>query len=234
MSGQDPGRKHDARDRLKTLGARPIAVRNHHASAPVQAHPRRAASVVGVNDANFETPDDVGDARNPHLIPWIVVAAVSVIAIIAALIIVSLLRGSAETTAESNSTNQPATTSSPSSQPEPTAAEEDPASDRAPSVDVGSTSVMQIGQWNATAEVSNRFGALNYRITGEVLLFASALTDSFPASCGEEMRTGWGVERVDGASYRVVKPAGQCAESPELYEQVWGLTQAMADSIKPA
>jgi hypothetical protein len=201
---------------------------------PRQASSHKADSVNGVNNVNRETHDDAGITRSPQFIPWVVVAVVAVIAIVAALFFVNSASGEPEPTPEPTPTAQPTTTPTPSPTPKPTVPDETPSKDPAPSVDVGNTSTMQIGQWNATAEVSGRFGALNYMITGEKMLITSALTDSFPASCGDAMRTGWGVARVGDQTYQVVKPASKCADSPELFDQVWGLTQAMADSIKPA
>lgn len=191
-----------------------------------------------MNDATQDLQDDAAISRSPHLIPWIVVGMVAVLAILISVIAVNVSRGNG-----ADATLDPAPTAvsvkpapAPTSQPEPSAdpAPETHPDDRAPNVDVGSTSTMAIPQWDASTEVSGRFGSLNYMFEGETMKISSALTDSFPASCGAEMKTGWGVERVNGTSYRVVKPATQCADSPELFDQIWGLTQAMADAIKPA
>ncbi|MBC9928196.1 MULTISPECIES: hypothetical protein [unclassified Leucobacter] len=189
-----------------------------------------------MNDATPNFQDDATNTRNPALIPWIVVGLASVLAILVSILVMNLSRGGADVSADPIQTTEPAVTSpkpttSPTTKP---TAEPTPSSDRAPSVDVGTTSSMRIDQWNAVTDVSGRFGALNYVFDGETMQITSALTDSFPASCGAAMKTGWGIERVAGTSYKVVKPAGQCADSPELYDQVWGLMQAMADAIKPA
>lgn len=191
--------------------------------------------MVGVNDATSNTQDDATSTRHPALVPWIVVGGVAILAILISIIMVNVTRSS-------NAEAEPAPTSEPvvvspaptnTASPKPTV-EPEPEADTAPTVDVGNTSEMRIDQWNAVTQVSGRFGALNYVVEGETMRITSALTDSFPASCGPTMKTGWGVERVGGTTYQVVKPASKCADSPELYDQVWGLTQAMADAIKPA
>lgn len=193
-----------------------------------------------MNDATPNAQDDATKTRNPAMIPWIVVGLAAVLAILVSVLVVNLSRGDTEASPEPTQTAAPAQpstkpTTKPTTKPSPTPSPEpSPSRDRAPSVDVGTTSTMRIDQWNAVTEVSGRFGALNYVFDGETMKITSALTDSFPASCGEAMKTGWGIERVNGTSYRVVKPAASCADSPELFDQVWGLTQAMADAIKPA
>lgn len=191
-----------------------------------------------MNDAYLDTQDDATNVRNPHLIPWIVVGLAAVLVILISVIVVNVSRGNADpapevqpTVTEAPTTTKPET--APTTKPEQSPAPETEG-DRAPTVDVGTTSTMRIDQWNATTEVSGRFGALNYSFDGETMKITSALTDSFPASCGEVMKTGWGIERTGDTSYRVVKPATPCADSPELFDQVWGLTQAMTDAIKPA
>ena len=194
---------------------------------------------MGVNDATPNFQDDATNTRNPALIPWIVVGLASVLAILVSILVMNLSRGGAEVTADPVQTTAPTASPKPTTSPttKPTTkptSEPTPSRDRAPAVDVGTTSSMRIDQWNAVTDVSGRFGALNYVFDGETMQITSALTDSFPASCGATMKTGWGIERVAGTSYKVVKPAGQCADSPELYDQVWGLMQAMADAIKPA
>jgi hypothetical protein len=37
---------------------------------------------------------------------------------------------------------------------------------------------------------------------------------------------------VAGSAYNIAKPAGSCPANTTLFNEVWGLTQAMVDSAK--
>ena len=49
----------------------------------------------------------------------------------------------------------------------------------------------------------------------------------------EAMRTGFGITKKADGSYVVLRPNERCAEAPELFDEVWGLTAAIIPTIKP-
>ncbi|UOQ56202.1 hypothetical protein MUN78_10920 [Leucobacter allii] len=167
--------------------------------------------------------------------PWIVVGIVAVLAIVASIVVVNLVRaGGADeaATPAPTATQAPPTTTAPAPAPEPSEdpEEEDPA-DGPPQVEVGQTMTMAITQWGVTSDLSTRFGSTSYNITGENLVLTSDLLESFPDSCAE-MRQQWGATRTAAGGYTVLKPATRCAETPEVYDEIWGLVDAWVQTIR--
>lgn len=191
----------------------------------------------------YEPHEDDGSGLQRAL-PWLVTATVSVIAIIAAIVFVALAnnasareRADAEPTPITTPSAKPVPTTTPVPTPEPSTP---PKSDEAPKVDVGNTSSMAIGPWNVKAEVSGKLGKTDFSIEGDTMRLSTQLYSEFPASCAAA-KDGWGVKRTEGGrdgnvvggnAYTVVKPAGGCAADQNRFDEAWGLTQAIADSIK--
>lgn len=214
------------------------------ASAPVPARERlayeqaervRTSQLPASKRTSPTDPDDGSGDRAARAKPWIVVGIVAVLAIIASIVILNLARGPQETP---QPTTEPTTTQTPqtSSPATPDDQDDDDDSDAdqpsgPPAVDVGPTYDMAIGPWNATSQISQRFGAVNFNIPDGVnLVLTSDLLSSFPDSCAA-MRQGWGATKT-ATGYEVLKPATRCTAAPELYDEVWGLTDAWVQTIR--
>lgn len=175
--------------------------------------------------------------RGAKMKPWVIVGIVAVVAIIASIVVVNIARGTGETEAEkpaAPTTTQTPTTPSPTPAPddEDDGKKDEKKDDGVPKVEVGPTNTMQIGPWNATSEISQRFGSVSFNIPdGSNLVLSSDLLSQFPDSCADD-RDGWGATK-NGNDYEVLKPANRCTEAPELYDEVWGLVDAWVDTIKP-
>lgn len=179
----------------------------------------------------------------PRALPWIVVGVVAVVAIVVCIVLVNVVRGG-----EASETPKPSSSpsSTPSATPTPSAADDDDSTDAqadadgddaddpnaVPDVEVGPTSQLQITQWNATSDLSQKFGRTQYYIEGENLqLLESPLIASLPESCAA-MRTQWGATRGADGTFTLMKPAEKCAAAPEVYDEIWGLTDAFVKTIK--
>nr|WP_245190137.1 hypothetical protein [Leucobacter exalbidus] len=177
---------------------------------------------------------------NTKALPWVIVGFVAVVAIIVSIFVVNIARGSESTPEATPDTTEttPAQPETPSTVPE-ALPEEDPEpkpeekpKNEAPEVEVGPTNMMPIGPWNATSDLSQRFGSASFYIPDGVNLeLSSDLLNSFPASCAD-MSTAWGATKLDNGTFEVRKPAATCEAAPELYDEVWGLISAWVDSIK--
>lgn len=191
-----------------------------------------------VHTAKLQTADS---DRGAGAKPWIIVGIVAVVAIVLSIVVVNLVRGdgadpepTASTAPSTSATKTPTTTTPGKTEtPEETKAPETPAADQVPKVAVGDTSPLPITQWGATSQLSQKFGSAFYNIDGDDrLVLTSPLIDSLPMSC-EAMRSQWGAIRVEGGKFEIAKPAERCAETPELYDELWGLTDAFVKSIEP-
>jgi len=173
--------------------------------------------------------------------PWIVVGLVAVVALVASILVVNLARAGGDAD-EAGRQEAPATSSArPSSDASDTgdaaakddAAKDDDAKDAdeddgVPAVDPGQTNTLDIPAWGVTSQLSAKFGSASYKIPDNVnLVLSSPLIDQLP--CDGQ----WGVTRHDDGTYTVLKPAERCAAAPELYDEIWGLTAALVDSIEP-
>ncbi len=168
--------------------------------------------------------------------PWIIVGIVAVLAIVVSILVVNLARGQEEAAPAPTSTPSPAPTASPTPtpSPDPQKPEEEPEEDEnaVPKVEVGETIPFPIGPWNATSSWPQRLGGASFEIPdNENLRLSGELFSSFPDSCAA-MRTEWGVTKQANGTFEVAKPATKCEAAPELYDEVWGLLDAWAQSIK--
>ena len=227
----------------------PVPARNRLAyeqSERVQTAPlptRRRDQLDSANTPAFgsQAPggsDAPGDSdRGAKAKPWIIVGIVTVVALIASIVVLNIARGNDAPEAETPSTTQeittaPTKTPTPTKKPETEKPTEKPA-DKAPTVDVGPTGEMNVPTWGITAQISGKFGWPNYEIRGEQLvLLGSPLINQLPDSCAA-MREQWGIERTAAGGYEVFKPETTCAAAPELFDELWGLTAAMVDSVQP-
>nr|WP_249290985.1 hypothetical protein [Leucobacter manosquensis] len=186
-------------------------------------------------------PRSEGTRAAPKALPWIVVGAVAVIAIIVCIVLVNLARGGSD---DGNASNQePTTTAAPSATPSPSSGAddadadddaEDTDPDEVPAVEVGPTTPLDIPAWGVTSQLSLKFGMTSYSIPDNVnLQLSSPLINSLPEECAA-MRTQWGITQGADGTYSVLKPAERCEAAPELYDELWGLTDAFAKSITPA
>lgn len=167
--------------------------------------------------------------------PWVIVGAIAAVAIAASALVINMVR--------SDETPQPAATATPTPSPTPTPTapaekddveDEEPDTGGVPEVEVGPTNTMPIGPWDATSELSQRFGSTSFNIPDGVnLVLTNDLLNSFPESCAA-MRGEWGATKADGGKYEVLKPATKCQDAPELYDEVWGLIDAWVKTIRPA
>ncbi|WP_053384882.1 flagellar basal body-associated FliL family protein [Leucobacter celer] len=166
--------------------------------------------------------------------PWIVVGLVAVLAIIASIVVVNIVRGgddegpAAAPTTEQPS-EQPSQTTPPSEDPDETEAPDDEApADDVPRVEVGDTTSMAITQWGVSGDVSVKFGSTQYRLeNGNTELWLdSPLIRDLPCE------GNWGAVQTAGGQYEVLRPAERCAAAPELYDELWGLTDAFVQSIQ--
>lgn len=200
-----------------------------------------------VRTAQLSTePGGDGTRTAPKALPWIVVGAIAVIAIIVCIVLVNMARGGS---GDENASNQePTASSAPSATPSPSsgtddaadsdadadaAEEEDEDPNEVPAVDVGPTSTLDIPAWGVTSQLSQKFGTTSYVIPDSVnLQLSSPLINSLPDECAA-MRTQWGVTQGADGTYSVLKPAERCEAAPELYDELWGLTDAFAKSVAP-
>ena len=167
--------------------------------------------------------------RNPHMIPWIVTGLIVIVALVASMVIVNIVRASSSDAEAPAPTQTQNPSASADADQDPAEETEDP--DAPPPVEVGNTFELPIQNWGVTAQVSSKFGnQVRYTFEGDNLILNSEVIDSLPDSCAA-MRQQWGIQK-DGDSYSVLKPAERCADAPELYDEIWGLTAAAVDSIQ--
>lgn len=189
----------------------------------------------------YEKISVVGSEKSKsHLVPWIIVGAGAVIAIVASIFIVLAVRGGTEEPPVAEPTSQSpddTATEEPVEEPttEPTEPEEsEPAADEPPAVEVGNTGDFNIESWGVKGEISAKFGWPRYTISGDTLTFeGGTLLPQFPESCAT-MRTGFGITKQADGSFEVHRPAETCADAPDFYNEVWGLMAAIIPTLKPA
>ena len=206
--------------------------------APVPARERLSyEQAERVRTAKLQTAEP---KRRRDAKPWAVAASVAAVAIILSIVVVNVARGGGDsdptsTAAPKTSSKTPATTPTQTPTPEPTKTPEIPKKDEVPKVEVGPTSELPVPSWSVTSQLSGKFGSTSYGYPNNdnvTLILDSPLINSLPESC-KAMRTQWGVKRLEDGTYEVAKPAERCAEAPELYDELWGLTDAFKQSFKP-
>ena len=166
--------------------------------------------------------------RNPHLIPWIVVGLVVLVALVASTLAVQALRGS-------DAPEPPSATApvepQPEPEPEPGPVEIEPVTPEVPQVEVGDTYEVNITQWNRTIDLSLKLRGVWYLIEGENVILTAPLIEQLPESCAE-MRTGFGFTQDGEEGLQVVKPDAVCTEDEQLYNEIWGLVDAAAQTSR--
>ena len=220
--------------------------------APVRSAPRQAPLPGPVRTRSTATPaDDVptGPVRSGRggmakALPWIVIGAVAVIALIVALVFVNSTRaGDEPTTTPTAPTTEPTTKPvEPTEEPEEEPEEEAQDSDEAPRVDVGPNPIqMNVDPAGISIETSTKLGEYPgwYVVNDPQLsvMLHTNLMGSFPESCSAmrsvEGKSPWGIAKGEDGKWTVIRPEGSCAADPKLYDEVWGLMQGVADSAKP-
>lgn len=226
--------------------AEPVAAPVAAPTVPISAG-SAASMQIGPPTAPFPGIDDDyekisvtgGERRTSRFVPWIIVGAGAVIALVVAILIVGSLSGggsepapTAAPTTESQQTqpSTPGESDDPDDPGESTQPTRTPPT-AVPEVEVGPTMNMPVAQWGIQVDLSQRLGlTVSYSIPDGVnLVLASSLIDSLPASCSKE----WGMTRVDDSTFEVYKPAERCEAAPALYDELWGLMDAMAKSARP-
>ncbi|MFD5600266.1 hypothetical protein ACFWHR_09430 [Leucobacter sp. NPDC058333] len=215
----------------------------HTEPRPVPARERLSyEQAERVHTAQLVTePKRQGGRGAPKALPWIVVGVVAVIAIVVCIVLVNMARANDAGGATSSKTTT--TSESPSETPTPSATPSDDAEEteepetkdpnKVPAVEVGPTSTLDIPAWGVTSQLSQKFGMTSYNIPDNSnLQLTSPLIQSLPEECAA-MRTQWGVTKGADGKFTVLKPAETCEAAPELYDELWGLTDAFVKSFKP-
>lgn len=191
------------------------------------------------NDAYEKISVTGGDGPRRRVLPWVIVIAGVLVALIASILVINSLSNQADP----DPTPEPVpTTSEPAPQPEPSPTEEPtptpttPASDEVPEVEVGPTFAIPITQWGIDVEKPQRLGSLSYSgLTDEGLTLEIELAQSLPESCAAA-RNGWGLSKQADGTLEVVRPMPRCTEpdAAAVYDTIWGLVDHMAKSAKPS
>ena len=205
-------------------------------AVPTPGYARNGGNAGGVSAMVID--DEPQDAR-ARFMPWVVVGVVALVAIIGATFLIGGIRGGGNeaTPAPVEKVEPVAPKPSPSTTDTDKTKEEvveEPKDDVAPTVEVGATYPIPVPQWDATFDLSDRLGSsCGYNIEGDNLVMCTDLVESFPESCSA-LRTGWGITKTAEGKFELLRPEGTCEESKALYDNVWGLMQAAADSMKAA
>jgi hypothetical protein len=177
--------------------------------------------------------------RGRKMLPWIIVGAGVIIAIIASIFVINGVRS--DTTAPSETTSPSATTDPTTETPDEESAateepEAEPEPETAPEVDPGDTYALAITQWGITVDRSNSFGGSTpYELQdgNTKAMFELPLAQSLPESCAAA-RTGWGLLKAEDGTLSVIRPEPRCtdAEAAAVYDKIWGLMEHMAKSAR--
>lgn len=180
--------------------------------------------------------------RGGAFLPWIIVSVVAVAALVGALVFVNLnANGGGDGEPAGTTTEQPSdtpTTDEPSETPseEPEA----PEATEAPTVAIGDTYSMDISYAGISIQGPAKLNPNAWYVPtaeNDEVMFHAALMGTFPDSCAEmrsvEGKSPWGIRKEADGSWSVIRPGTGCAAAPELYGEVWGLMQSIADSAKP-
>lgn len=210
---------------------------------PVSAQPAQRVSLTPQYSSEPPTaPVPEIKKRSGKALPWIIVGAVAVVALIVALVLVNNASGnSSESPAPSETTSeepsQEPTTDTPSEEPD--SEPESPAATEAPKVDVGETYPLDISYAGISVVAPSKLNPNAWYVpgAGDEVMFHSTLMGTFPASCADmrsvEGKSPWGIQKQADGTWMAVRPATSCAAAPDLYNEVWGLVQSIADSATP-
>jgi len=200
-----------------------------------------ATQPSGVRRANGGDAPPPPPRRRPYL-PWVIVGAVVLAALIVSIIVIAVSRAtpgpaasptpsrSASASPSASATPLPSASASPrpSSSPTPTPSPSPTSSPNDPPR--GPTNTLDITQWGVVAQLDQRLGSAEYSIDGQQrLTLSSTLMQQLPASCSAA-QSGWGFQKVDGpgngarqvggAYYQRLTPSGGCPADPALYSQI--------------
>jgi cytoskeletal protein RodZ len=181
--------------------------------------------------------------RSPHLVPWIVVGLIIVIALVVSTLVVKGLRADDSDTAGNNDKSQSSTQKVPSDKNSDTSGDdksdddskkEDEKKNQVPEVTVGQTTQLNITQWSIQVDVSQKLGAVWYSLEGDPpsAFLTSSLIDQLPEQCAQ-MRSQFGFIKHSDGSLDVMKPDKTCQADPQLYNEIWGLLDAAANTARP-
>lgn len=180
-----------------------------------------------------------GESEHRRFIPWLIVAAGVVIALLGAFFVVNALTagddsGGGQQTTSPESGGQSTAPTSPSTSPSTPTTSQRPTTpgDEVPDVEVGPTMNLQVTQWGIQVDMSQKLGlTARYEIPDGVnLQLSSSLIDSYAAVCPGGQ---WGMTRIADDEFEVLKPSERCAAAPELYDELWGLMDAMVQTARP-
>ena len=214
------------------------------APAPAPA-PMRTPAPAPARAAREEPPTrpvSANPKRSNAALPWIIIAAVAVLALVGALIAVNALRNDDAPVEETTAAPVPTPTETDGAEPEtPAPTPEEPEVEEAPKVDVGANPIsMDISFAGISVESSQKLTNPQWFYHAgppERVMIESGLMNSFPESCSAMRspvgQSPWGIEKGEDDTWTVVRPEGTCTADPTLYDEVWGLMQAVADSAKP-
>ncbi|KAM9861554.1 hypothetical protein ACI1US_02557 [Leucobacter sp. BZR 635] len=168
-------------------------------------------------------------------------AAVAVLALVGSLIAVNALRSDEPKPAPTSEAPAPTPTETDTETEEPEPTPEEPAEPEVPKVDVGADPIsMPVSFAGISIETSQKLTSPQWQyIAGppERVMIESGLMNTFPEACSAmrspSLQSPWGIEKAEDGTWTVVRPEGTCAANPDLYNEVWGLMQAVADSAKP-
>lgn len=216
------------------------AVQSPPRVAPASTPARRAA-VRDEPDAAPTRPVPAARKSTKAAMPWIVVSAVAVLALGGAFVVVNALGDDEPKPEPTTEAPTPAPTTAAPEKPETETPKPGAEKPGAPEAEVGPNPIsMDISYAGISVESSQKLTNPQwFYLAGppERVMFESGLMNSFPDACSA-MRSPvgespWGIEKSAEGKWTVVRPAGTCSVDEKLYDEVWGLMQALADSAKP-
>lgn len=212
------------------------------AAAPAPAATPAPAPTSAPRNADAPTKQvPAAEKRSTAALPWIVVSIIAILALVGAFLFVNSLSDGDTAPVETDEPVAPEETDEPPVEETPEETDAPDLPEEAPAVDVGDTISLDIGyNIEITVEASQKLDPYEWYIpdtTRQYVTWSSTLMQSFPESCAamrsSTTQSPWGIEQDETGTWGVVRPEGTCEADPELYNEVWGLMQAVADSAKP-
>lgn len=187
--------------------------------------------------------------RSSHLIPWITVGLIAVLAIVASAIIVNIARGAADSSdasangsdangsGSSSSDSGSGSNSGGSDKPGTTTPDDEAdAADQPPAVEIGQNPIsFTVPVWDLDGLLSQKFGTVNYRFVDAAntqLVFESDWINSLPDSCAAQ-RAQFGLKKTGEGKFEALRPVQGCTANPTLFNEIWGQFAATAKTLKP-
>ena len=170
--------------------------------------------------------------RSPHTLPWLVVSAMVIVALVMSAVLVRVLRTEEPAAAPEPAPEKPNVQPIAPSEPVEEEPEEDP--NAAPEVTVGDTYALRITQWELEVHMSGKLRGSYYELIGDPprAIITNPLIDSLPEECAD-MRRQFGFERHEDNTFTVMKPENTCEADTALYNEIWGLLDAAAKTVQP-